>query len=537
MPLEPIAYVDTLPSLQPKVREPKEITRLLKVSVGGQIGYGFSLRRWLGEQHEATNVTRFDDVVNSTWFEHRIDLRGMTPEDVARGPTTIAPDTSRTLTVIGGKAAGISPGFTVRDANGTTFLFKFDPKGNLHLASAADVISSRLFYAAGYYVPEDYIVVLDPSQLVVDPEAEITVDFVERKMTRDDIHRILSLTDSLPDGRYLALASKFVPGRPLGPFYFSGARGDDANDYYYHEHRRELRGLYVMSSWLNHVDMRFANTLDVWIDPPGYVRHYLIDFAATLGSGTIRPHDPREGSEYNFDFWPSMARVLTLGFYKHGWEDQEFEVLHPSIGWIPNETFEPGKWRANWPNGAFNRATAADGYWGAKLVGAFSDEQIRAAMREGQLPVQEANEILAEILMSRRDKIIAYWYAKVTPIERPDTRFPNSEVSELEVAFDDLGIAAGVWTAGQTRYSWKFKDVYQGIEAAGEHTADPGERQSLRIALEGLDKGLPGVDDPEATATLRVEVRRDGKPVKREAVIYLRWDGSDSSYRVVGLQH
>ena len=538
LPLEPIAYIDTLPSAQPKEREINEVTRLLKVSMGGEIGYGFSFKRLVGKLPEALNVTRFDDVVNSSWYEHRITEGNMSPEDVARGPTTVGPDTSNLLTVVAGKAAGISPGFNVRDARGNTFVVKFDPIGNLHLASAAGVISSRLFHAAGYYTPEDFIVVFDSAKLVLDPEAEIPkIGGGKRKMTYDDIRDALSLTDSLPDGRFLALASKFVPGRPMDPFFFDGVRSDDPNDYYLHQHRRELRGLYVVSSWMNHVDMRYANTLDVFIDPPGYVRHYLIDFAATLGSGTIRPHQPREGKEYNFAFWPSLARILTLGFYNKGWETEEYEVIHPSIGWIPVETFDPGEWRANWPNGAFRLVTPADGYWGAKIVGAFSDADIRAAVSEGGLPVQEVQDILVDILKARRDKIVAYWCSRVTPIENVSAVLTDPGSANLEIAFDDLGIAAGLSTHEQTRYIWRFEDVYLGVEASGVSTAGSGERQSLQLSFQAPNDRLPGVDSGKATATLHIDVERNGERVKRDAVITLRWEGQEKGYRVVGLKH
>ena len=541
LPPEPIAYADTLPIERPKERDINQTARLISTSVGGEIGYSFSLRHLLGARHEAVNVTRFDDVVNSAWFEHRIDTGSMSPQAVGRGPTSEGPDTSRTLTVVAGRAAGISPKFTVRDARGSTFIVKFDPKGNLHLASAAGVISSRLFYAAGYYTPEDYIVVFDPARLVIDAEAEITdATGKERQMTEEDIRKVLSLTDSLPDGRFLALASKFVPGRPLDPFIFTGVRKDDPNDYYHHEFRRELRGLYVVSSWLNHVDMRYENSLDVFIDPPGYVRHYLIDFAATLGSGTIRPHNPREGSEYNFDFWQTMGRVFTLGFHQKGWEGIQYRQFHPSIGWLPVETFDPGSWRANWPNVAFRLVTPTDGYWGAKIVASFTDDHIRAAVDQGALPVAEAAELLTEILVIRRDKVIAYWYARVTPIERVSARLVSSEAPVLEVSFDDLGLSSAIWPAGQTRYLWTFEDVYQKIEASGEHPASDGERQTLRIVLDGLEAGLPGVSESEATATLKLSAIRDGKALGREAVIHLRWkgaEGAEGGYSVVGLRH
>ncbi len=537
---QPIPYVDTLPIQRPVEREPLQTTRLLQVAVGGQIGHAFSLRRWLGAEHEALNVTRFDDVVNSAWFEHRNGRHPMSLEAIAGGPTGVGPDTSRTLTIVAGKTAGISPGFTVRDAAGQRFLFKFDPAGNPRLASAAGVIANRLFYAAGYHTPEDYIVVFDSGRLELDPEAELSTDYADRPMTEDDVRHVLDLTDPLPDGRYLALASKFLPGAPLGPFQFSGVREDDPNDHYRHQYRRDLRGLYVVSSWLNHVDMRYENTLDIFIDPPGYVKHYLIDFAASLGSGTMRPHLPREGREYNFDLWPTVGRVFTAGFYRVGWEDEEHRAFHPSIGWLADETFEPGSWRANWPNEAFKRRTVRDSYWGAKLVGAFTDEQIAAAVGAGQLPSEAAAE-LTRILVHRRDKIVSHWYSKVAPLEEPTARLlTSSGVTSnadrtLVIGFVDLGLRAGVWTADTTAYRWRFRDDASGVRSEGTQPAAPGEMQSLRIDLAAVP-GAVAASDPADLATLHVAaIRPGGDP--REAVIYLRWTGSTTGYEVLGLSH
>lgn len=535
---QPIPYVDTLPIHQPAERDLLQVTRLLKVAVGGQIGHAFSTRRWLGAERESLNVTHFDDVVNSTWFEHRNARRPMSLQAIGRGPTETGPDTSRTLTIVAGKAAGISPGFTVRDAAGQTFLFKFDPAGNPRLASAAGVIANRLFYAAGYHTPEDFIVVFDSARLELDREAELSTDFAERPMTEDDVRNVLSLTDPLPDGRYLALASKFLPGAPLGPFLFSGIREDDPNDHYHHQYRRDLRGLYVVASWLNHVDMRYENTLDIFIDSPGYVKHYLIDFAASLGSGTIRPHLPREGREYNFDLWPTMGRIATAGFYRVGWEGEERRVLHPSIGWLAGETFDPGGWRANWPNEAFKRRTVRDSYWGAKLVGSFSDEQIAAAVAEGQLPTEAAAE-LTRILVQRRDKIVSHWYSKVAPIEEPTASLARSTATAgqqaLGVSFIDLGLREGVWTADATAYRWRFEDGASDVRVEGTLRATPDLRQSVRIDLPALPAAEPA-GESAGLATLRITAIRPGTD-RREAVIYLRWMGSITGYEVVGLTH
>jgi hypothetical protein len=538
---EPIAYVDTLPIPEPAGRETREIRHLTNEAVVEEFGRAISFRRLTGNHHEALNVTHFDDVVNSAWFEHRNGRRQITPAQVARGPETVeGPDTSRVLTVVEAKAQGISPGFEVRDARGDRYVFKFDPMGFLHLSSAAGVISNRLFYASGYHVPEDFIVIFDPGRLVVSPEATIeNEEFEERPMSEEDIRRVLTLVDSLPDGRYLAVASRFVPGIPKGPFYFNGRRKDDSNDYYDHQFRRELRGLAVVSAWLNHVDMRFANTLDAYV-PPGYLRHYLIDFAATLGSGTIRPHSPREGREYNFDLWPSLGRIATLGFFTMGWEDRPYEVIHPSIGWLPVEEFDPGTWKANWPNEAFNSVTARDGYWGAKLVGSFTDEQLQAAVRAGKLPTREAADTLATILSVRRDKLVAYWYARVTPIEdvvasRATGAAPADEA--LEVRFSDLGLEAGVWDPDETTYRFRFRHDRRGVDHRGIGRFAGANESALLIPLAGAEPLDPtSLSESERLATLEIRAERPGAN-GRATVVFLRWGGVAEGYRVTGLEH
>lgn len=548
----PVEYADTLPIHPPASRMPNQVKELVKVAIGGEIGEAFSMRKGLEQGHEALNVTPFDDVLNSAWFEHRNGSIRLAPADVARGPTTTGPDTSAALTVIGGKSQGISPGFTIRDASGTVFRVKFDPRGNLHLASGAGVVSSRLFWAAGYNTPEDYIMVFDASRLVLDPGAEVADDLgFERPMVEGDVQAILALTDPLPDGRYLAIASKQLPGKDLGPFLFHGVRPDDPNDYYHHEHRRELRGLYVMSEWLNHVDMRYENSLDLFVSPPGFVRHYLIDFAATLGSGTVRSHRPREGVEYNFDFWPSMLRIFSLGFFTAGWEDRKVEPIDPSIGWMPVEEYDPAVWKANWPNRAFNNMTVRDAYWGAKLVGSFDDQQLRAVVEQARYPTRHATDTLTRILAFRRDRTIGYWYGRVTPIENIHLTTEVAGGTEvLEVSFEDLGLPAGIWRPEETRYAYRFEHPARSVSVRGElggeeslraeeqaSRAAGSWRQVVRFALDPASReGQPDLSDRERIATLTIAAQREGADGAR-ATIYLRWLGPGEGYLVAGLTH
>ena len=539
--LEPIAYADTLPIEEPAYREPLEVPLLIRDAISGQVAKGISVRRLVNENHEALNVTRHDDVVNSAWFEHRNGRRRLTPDETFRGPTTGAgPDTTGPIMLTQAKLQGISPGFHIQDSRGVRYVVKFDPQDFQYLSSSAGVIANRLMYAAGFHVPEDYIFRFRREHITGVKEGATYQDeeFVEHPLGIELVDEILSRVDTLPDGRFLAVASQYVPGPPLGPFHFSGTRKDDPNDWYAHEHRRDLRGLYVVSSWVNHVDMRFANTMDAFVEP-GYVRHYLIDFAASLGSGTIRPHYPREGAEYNFDFWPTMARLFTLGFYRQGWEREPHRAIDPSIGWMQVDTFDPANWKANWPNEAFVNMTVRDGYWGAKLVGSFTEAQVRAAVRAGELPSEFASDTLAAMLSYRRDRIVEHWYGRVTPVEFPEVLANVGLGPGFKLAFEDYGIRDGAWSADGISYGWKLQHDALDRQWEGESAAQTGARQVLAVAPQPSDRdvpaGGPGAADG-SLATLEVAVSGDD-PGGRPATVHLLWDAGSEQYRVVGLEH
>jgi len=550
---EPIPYADTLPIPEPDARPDVEAGRIFQEALGTEFVRPFSVRKLAGARHEALNVTHFDGVVPSAWWEPRITAGELSPERVGEGAATgPGPDTSRTLTVVAGKGIGVTPGFTVEDARGDRYLFKFDPEGFLHMASSADVITSRLLWAAGYHVPEEYKVVFDSAKLEIAPEARVLTPQGEKPMTRRDLVAVLESSQPRSDGDYVALASKFLEGTPKGPFYFGGVRKDDPNDHYRHEYRRDLRGLHVVAAWINHYDMRFANTLDVYVEP-GYLRHYLIDFGGSLGSGSVRPRTPRGGREYNADIWASTLRLFTGGFYRVGWEGEEAEVIHPSIGWIRTEGFDPGGWKANWPNPAFRSITPADGYWGAKIVARFTDTHIREAVAAGELPNEAAADTLAAILRYRRDRTIEHWYGRVTPVEEVTARGPRpvsaatgeakgGERAVLRVAFRDLGIASGVWSDTETRYRWRFEHGAVGLGARGVEPARAGAEQEIRVPLERAGEALGGEPPAGRAAVATLEItairpRREG----REARVWLRLErdpeGGAPAYRVIGLRH
>jgi hypothetical protein len=330
----------------------------------------------------ATNTV--DEVPDSAWYTNRHARRRMTLDELRAGAGDAMPPAPGTWTIVAAKNEGITPGFRIRDAAGREYMLKFDPPSNPEMASAADVISSKFFHALGYNVPENYVVRFERRQLAVGPGATIREAGRKRLIRDGDVEALLARVARPDGGVYRGMASRLIAGKPIGPFLYHGTRGDDPNDLVDHEHRRDLRGLRTLCAWLGHNDSRAINTLDVVANENGtpYVKHYLIDFGATLGSASTGPNSPRDGNAYFFDWKASAVQFFSLGMYVPRWQDAKYPKL-PSVGRFEYEVFDPERWVGDYPNSAFRNETAADRAWAARKIAAFSEADIRAIGRLG----------------------------------------------------------------------------------------------------------------------------------------------------------
>ncbi|HEX3875679.1 MAG TPA: hypothetical protein VHW24_01745, partial [Bryobacteraceae bacterium] len=262
-------------------------------------------------------VNTLGEVPDNSWFTNRVGSRPMSIEELLRGPgDDHSPATDRPWTVVSGKNEGITPGLVFRDSKGRLYFLKFDPKSNPGMASAADVLGSKFYYAIGYNAPENYVVTFSRQQLVVNEKSSYrTPQGNKRAMTERDVDDVLAKTPREQDGRYRGLASFSIAGDIIGPHRYYGTRTDDPNDIVNHENRRDQRGLYVFAAWLNHTDSKSINSLDSVVEENGrrFVKHFLIDFGAILGSDSFEPKQPRRGNVYVFTWKDSAKQFFSLG--------------------------------------------------------------------------------------------------------------------------------------------------------------------------------------------------------------------------------
>jgi hypothetical protein len=454
-----------------------EVTEVEKHKLNDQYDFYKHSFGKAGERSKApaANANTMGEVPASSWFESRHGKSPMSPEQLAHGPdTTNGPSMEQPWVITDVKTEGVTPGFRIRDGRGDSYFVKFDTLGYPEIATGAEVIATKFFYAIGYNVPENHIAYFTRDQLRIDSKLNLS----ER-----ELDQLLKRVDRGSDGRYRVVASKLLKGKPAGPFQYYGTRPDDPNDIFAHENRRELRGLRVFAAWLNHDDSRAINTLDMVVNDGGrnYLKHYLIDFGSTLGSGSTGPQKPRASWEYLWEPKPVFARIATFGLWDRPWVRIKYPN-YPTIGNFEARYFDPETWKPEYPNPAFLNMTDQDAYWAAKIVMSFSEEDIRTIVKTGKLTDPDAENYLIDVLAARRDKIGRTWLTRVSSFDN----FKWTDSGEL--TFDHLGSSYDFTRRPQSQISWFSFDNGNG----GRHAIDLSqatERDGYVVAVISSNEG------------------------------------------------
>jgi hypothetical protein len=496
LPDDPIALdPDRLDMPAPEEQEPSDVGDYISNTFFSPADY----------DGPARNANTVQEVPASSWYTPRHYQNRLSIEALQRGPDTRGADgpAPGPWTVVSTKEEGKSVGMQIEDARGDRYLLKFDPPGNMELTTGAEVVSTKLFYALGYHVPENFAVAFQPERLEVGEEVSLS---------RDGLRDLLGKAAHYADGSIRAIASKFVDGSPIGPFQYYGTRPDDGNDVFPHESRRELRGMHVFAAWLNHVDSRGSNSLDTVVedvspvtgDSAQYVRHHLIDFGTTLGGGPLGPKDRWQGFEYSIEPGRMIERTVTLGFSGAPWLNIEYPG-YPSIGHIEAEHFEPEEWKPLYPNPAFQRMDAADAFWAARQVMHFTDEELRAVVETGDYSDPEAEAYLAKTLMKRRDKIGRAYLGYGGGVDR-------FRVEGGRLTFDDLPAVHGLAPEDRARrVTWRVFDN-ETAEAGRVLDEETTARESLAVPEARAARFLLAeIETPEGSGAItRVYLRRTG---------------------------
>lgn len=147
-----------------------------------------------------------------------------------------------------------------------------------------------------------------------------------------------------------------------------------------------------------------------------YIRHYMFDFGATLGSATLFPDPSTSGHEYYIDKRASLVGLATLGLSVPDYLRVSTDDIPRSAGSFTSAAFEPDRWKPNYPNSAFRNMRADDAFWAARLVSRFSNAVLEAIVGQAQYDDPRAAEHVTRTLVERRDRITRLWLNVVNPV-------------------------------------------------------------------------------------------------------------------------
>jgi hypothetical protein len=485
---------------------------------------------------EAANVNALDEVPNSSWFQNRIGVRPMTPEDVRVGscgdkpidPTTATPGA---WLIDLGKPNGANPGFRVNIEGVGKFMLKVDAAGEGEKATGATAIASRIYHAAGWWSVCDSVVYVPRNVFKLKEGLKFANNSgEERPFTTDALNTMLDGAEKRGD-LVRMVASKWLPGRTIGPFRYEDTRDDDPNDVIPHEDRRDLRGARLIAAWLGHFDSREQNTMTVWLSAnekekdssPGHTRHYYLDFGDCFGSHwEWESLNRRINHSFYFDPGHVGADLFTLGIIERPWDVQKSK---PGLEWFDyyRADFEPEAWKGGYPNPAFARMTERDGAWAARIISRFSDEHLRAAVTVGRYSDPVKSDYLVKTIAARRDAIRKRYFSKLSPIS--DVR-----VNGRQICATDLARQSDTWTREAFRYAAVQK---HGADLAQNTRRSVTLRAYGELCVEVGDVGGGGSDDNPSRYTV-VEVRNGVAPGPLRLHLYDL--GAERGLKLVGIE-
>jgi hypothetical protein len=432
----------------------------------------------------AVNVNTLDEVPDSSWFANRIGVRDLPLTEIARGPNKFERLDAVDWTVVRGKGpGGFHPGFVAEHPGdpGQVFQLEVDPVDHPQMATGAELIGTLVYHALGYHVEDVYAIRVDPARITISDKATIRDASGRRRFNQRDLDAILRLAARDREGRVYFSATRFHDGEPVGNFQYHGTRSDDPNDIHRHEHRRELRANRVFAAWLAHDDSRSINTLDLLVEANGrkHVRHYIFDFGAILGSATRFAEPPSSNHETYLDKDASFAALASLGLAIPRYLRVPRADGPPSAGAFDSTSFDPVRWKPNYPNPAFANMRPDDAFWGARLVTRFSDDAIRTIVDQVGFDDPLAAADITRVLIERRDAIARVWLNGVNPVVDPRL------AADGTLTFANAAVAAGAATPGKGyTVSWsRFDNGSRKAEVAGDSLHVTQERAAAPPGL------------------------------------------------------
>lgn len=218
---------------------------------------------------------------------------------------------------------------------------------------------------------------------------------------------------------------------------------------------------------------------------------------------------------------------ITFGLVKRPWDDNRFGPAGKIWGYFKVENFDPEAWEPGYPNPAMLRMNERDGAWMARVLAKLDGSLIKAAIEAGKIPDAGHEKELYRILMGRRQKILARYLTRLSPLSWP-------KVEGRKLCLEDLAITGDIIPIRARRYS---------ARAWGSRNPDTTELSDMSPGTPVAEGPKVCVDMPQqagatadAPAYLIVDVIAAGGSAGRNPARVHLYDRGEAGFFVAGLE-
>jgi hypothetical protein len=98
----------------------------------------------------------------------------------------------------------------------------------------------------------------------------------------------------------------------------------------------------------------------------------------------------------------------------------------------------------------------ADAFWAARIASRFSNEMIRAIVDAARLSDPNVADTLADVIIRRRDKVVAYWITKTNPLDGISI---DDSTGARELGFENAALRLGVVSSKMALYTGRWSQL------------------------------------------------------------------------------
>jgi hypothetical protein len=151
-----------------------------------------------------------------------------------------------------------------------------------------------------------------------------------------------------------------------------------------------------------------------------------------------------------------LGDFLSLGIIRRPWHRVRMNKDAEMFGFFNVRDFVASKWKAGYPNPAYNKMNFRDALWMTRIISRFTDDHLRAIVETARLRNKRSAKYLLRTLIGRRDRILREYLTQYAPLDRFRLVRRRKGKPEQSLCFEDLALKHKLVPHTKVLYKFRF---------------------------------------------------------------------------------